>query len=662
VSNEQDSKQTLLKDQLAKLESENKQYESRVKAFKQELKKQSENTTQGINQSKNDLITKIQIVISNVDDLSDKVTKIKRELEAEKGDLEPQLDTLLGQLSKGVSDLQKKMVSLSTTQEEDISRIYGEMTGKVNTGLNEIYSRQHDQTKKFQDQISSKLSTIQSDIISTVESENTAIVEMSDSITSSFLKSMDEFKARIKQIGDAKENELDNVFAKAVSESVTRLEIAKEDLLAGIDGLKLRLDENFDKQRSLFETAQEAVLKTINDGRVDAEARIEKGIDRYWQEFVKFQSEQSKTVSNIKENVYESFMNALKTNDELQSKLTTDFENSMKSGFKQLEEQILTSLSRVSADFNKKRERTTETLTTAFEKWDKNINNSISGFGTKTKSKLEETTVDLNGSLMKFFDESKTGLSQTLATHQGTLGELQEKISQLFREIQKGQEKNIEITLVDVRKALLAKQSELITAIASIEPTADAAVETHREIVETKNSSVKKSSTTAFDNLRKQIRSLEQDGTLSIQNIITETGNRLDDAVKESEESTKKLVQGLEDQHKNSLSSYKEISSREFKNQQESIDNYRNSLKERFTTFFSDVQTSTDRFTNQIRNESEFLDDRRDEVDEKFEEVQANVNAAIETLSKSVSTNTQKISDATKQITKTTKDIVKSKR
>ncbi|MHA2165001.1 MAG: hypothetical protein ACXAAT_03970 [Candidatus Hodarchaeales archaeon] len=662
MSNEQDSKQTLLKDQLAKLESENKQYESRVKAFKQELKKQSENTTQGINQSKNDLITKIQIVISNVDDLSDKVTKIKRELEAEKGDLEPQLDTLLGQLSKGVSDLQKKMVSLSTTQEEDISRIYGEMTGKVNTGLNEIYSRQHDQTKKFQDQISSKLSTIQSDIISTVESENTAIVEMSDSITSSFLKSMDEFKARIKQIGDAKENELDNVFAKAVSESVTRLEIAKEDLLAGIDGLKLRLDENFDKQRSLFETAQEAVLKTINDGRVDAEARIEKGIDRYWQEFVKFQSEQSKTVSNIKENVYESFMNALKTNDELQSKLTTDFENSMKSGFKQLEEQILTSLSRVSADFNKKRERTTETLTTAFEKWDKNINNSISGFGTKTKSKLEETTVDLNGSLMKFFDESKTGLSQTLATHQGTLGELQEKISQLFREIQKGQEKNIEITLVDVRKALLAKQSELITAIASIEPTADAAVETHREIVETKNSSVKKSSTTAFDNLRKQIRSLEQDGTLSIQNIITETGNRLDDAVKESEESTKKLVQGLEDQHKNSLSSYKEISSREFKNQQESIDNYRNSLKERFTTFFSDVQTSTDRFTNQIRNESEFLDDRRDEVDEKFEEVQANVNAAIETLSKSVSTNTQKISDATKQITKTTKDIVKSKR
>ena len=662
MTSEQENKQSLIKDQLAKLESENKLYESRVKSFKQELKKQSENTTQGINQSKNDMITKIQAVISNVNDLNDKTVKLKRDLELEKGDLEPQLDKLLGQLSKGVSDLQKKMFSLSSSQEEDISRIYREMTGNVNTGLNEIYSRQHDQIKKFQDQIATKLSTIQRDIISTVESENTTIVDMSDSITSSFLKSMDEFKTRIKQISDAKENELDNVFAKAVSESVARLEIAKEDLLAGIDGLKLRLDENFDKQRNLFETAQETVLKTINDGRVDAEARIEKGIDRYWQEFIKFQSEQSKTVSNIKENVYESFMNALKTNDELQSKLTTDFEDSMKSGFKQLEEQILTSLSRVSADFNKKRERTAETLTTAFEKWDKNINTSISGFGNKTKSKLEETTADLNGSLMKFFDESKTGLSQTLATHQGTLGELQENIGQLFKEIQKGQEKNIEITLVDVRKALLAKQSELITAIASIEPTADAAVETHREIIETKNSSIKKSSTTAFDDLRKQIRSLEQDGTLSIQNIVTETGNRLDDAVKESEESTKNLVEGLEDQHKNSLTSYKETVSREFNNQQESLDSYRNSLKERFNTFFSDVQTTTDRFNDQIRNESEFLDDQRRKVDVKFEEVQANVNTTIETLSTSVSANTQNISDATKQITKTTKDIVKSKR
>ncbi len=134
MTSEQENKQSLIKDQLAKLESENKQYVSSVKNFKQELKKQSENTTQGINQSKNDLITKIQTVITNVNGLSDKITRIKRELEAEKGDLEPQLEELLGQLSKGVSDLQKKMVSLSAAQEEDISRIYREMTGNVNTG------------------------------------------------------------------------------------------------------------------------------------------------------------------------------------------------------------------------------------------------------------------------------------------------------------------------------------------------------------------------------------------------------------------------------------------------------------------------------------------------------------------------------------------------
>ncbi len=662
MTNEQENKQTLIKDQLAKLESENKQYEIRVKDFKQELKKQSENSTQGLNQSKTDLIAKYQVIISNVDDLSSKISGLKRDLESEKGELEPKLDKLLGQLVTGVSGLQKKLVALSTTQEEDISRIYKEMAGKVNTGLNEIYSRQHGQIKKFQDQISTKLSAIQRDIISTVESENSTIVEMSESITSSFLKSLDDFKSRVSQISSAKENELDNVFAKAVSESVARLEIAKEDLLAGIDGLKLRLDENFDQQRELFEKAQEEVLKSIENGKTDAGVRIDKGIDRYWQEFIKFQSEQSNAVSNIKENVYESFMNALKTNDELQSKLTTEFVNSMKSGFKQLEEQILTSLSRVSADFNKKRERTAETLTTAFEKWDNKINSSISGFGTKTKSKLEETTADINGSLMKFFDESKTGLSQTLSTHQGTLGALQDNISQLFREIQKGQEKNIEITLVDVRKALLAKQSELITTIASIEPSAETLVETNRETVETKNALIKKSSTAAFDDLRKQIRSIEQDGVLSIQNIVTETGNRLDDAVKASEESTRNLVEGLEGDHKNSLASYRETVTREFSNQQDSLENYRSSLKEKFTAFFNDVQVPTDHFNDQIRGERELLDDQRRQVDVKFEEISANVNTALETLSTSVSTNTQNISEATKQITKTTKDIVKSQR
>jgi len=395
---------------------------------------------------------------------------------------------------------------------------------------------------------------------------------------------------------------------------------------------------------------------------MDAKSRIDKGIDRYWQEFVKFQSEQSNTISNIKENVYESFMNALKTNNELESKLTTEFENSMKSGFKQLEEQILTSLSRVSADFNKKRQRTAETFSATFDKWDNNVNNSITSFGKRTKSKLEETTADLNDSLKKFFDESKTGLNQTLSTHQGTLGELQDNIGQLFKDIQRGQEKNIEITLVDVRKSLLAKQSELISTIASIEPSAETVVEKSRENVETKNSAIKNSSTSAFDDLRKQIRSIEQDGNLSIQTIVNETGNRLDDAVKESEESTTNLVEGLEDEHKNALASYRENITKEYNNQQDSLENSRSSLKEKIITFFNEVQETTDHFNNQISSGRELLDDQRRQTDVKFEEVHASLDTAVETLSNSVTTNTQNISTSTKQITSTTKDILKSQR
>ena len=183
-----------------------------------------------------------------------------------------------------------------------------------------------------------------------------------------------------------------------------------------------------------------------------------------------------------------------------------------------------------------------------------------------------------------------------------------------------------------------------------------------REIVETKNSDIKKSSTAALDDLRKQIRSIEQDGSLSIQNIATETGNRLDDAVKESEESTKNLVEGLEDEHKNSLASYRENINKEYNNQQDSLENYRSTLKEKFTAFFNEVQETTDHFNNQISSERELLDDQRRQTEVKFEEVNAGLDTAIETLSSSVSTNTQNISTSTKQITSTTKDIVKSQR
>ena len=448
---DQDNKVNVIKDHLAKLESEGDQYENRVKDFQQDIKKQTSSVSRNIDQGKTDILSQITNLATTVSDLTDNLKGLKTNIESEKGTFGSRLEKLLDPLQKGTASLQKQLNSLTIKQEEDISQIYGEMAGKVNTGLNDIYSHQYKQIKDFQDQISNKLADVQKEFVSTVERENANIGEISDGVASSFLQVLDEFNDRMTRISDAKENELDTGFANTLRQSVSRLEYAKEDLLAGIDGLKARLDDNLIHQKELLDESQQRVIEIINEEKEGVKAKIEKGVDGYYNEWQKYQDEQKQTITNIKENVFESFISALKTNEELQSKVTTEFENSLKSGFRQLEEQILSSLSRVSSDFSKKRLRTSETLTKAFENWYANINSSFEQFGVKTKSKLEGTTSDLNGSIIGFFKKSQEGMKDVLTKHETTLGDLQGGISQQFKEIQVDQEKNIEITLRRVR-------------------------------------------------------------------------------------------------------------------------------------------------------------------------------------------------------------------
>jgi hypothetical protein len=452
---------------------------------------------------------------------------------------------------------------------------------------------------------------------------------------------------------------LDNVFANTVRESVARLEIAKEDLLAGIDGLKNRLEEHLVQQKAVFEESQKQVLSLIDAGKNDAKARIDKGIDRYWEEFKKYQIEQSQKVANIKENVYQSFMSALDTNESLQSNELTDFENNMKNGFKQLENQILGSLSRISTDFNKKRAATTETFTKTFEDWSTGIDTSLAQFGSKTKSKLQETTSDLNTSLMSFFDNSQKGLSDTLSKHSGTLGDLQESINQLFRQIQAGQEKNIEITLVDVQKALMSKQSELITTVASIDPSAGTVVDNQRENIKTKNQEIKIASSTAFDDLKNQMNSIAQDGIASIQNIVRETRDNLDRAIKSSEDSSQSLVDRIERDHKDSIHQYRTNVGQKFDNQANYIDQFRSSLKERFEEFFSESQRTSDSIITQLEDDANSLTDSRRSMGIKVDGVKDSVSSSTNSLKTNIEENTKKISGSVKQISSSSKDIIK---
>ncbi len=656
---EQDNKISLIKDHLAKLESEGGQYENRVKDFQKDLKKQVTSTTESINKVNIDVQKQISTVATTISDLTDSLNDLKMDLDSEKGNFGSRLENLLGQLQKNTSSLQRQLNSFTGNQEEEISKIYKEMAGKVNTGLSDIYSQQHKQISEFQDQLSNKLADIQKEFMSVVEHEYANIGEMSESVATTFIQTLDEFGGRMNQIGNAKESELDNVFANTMRQSVSRLEIAKEDLLAGIDGLKARLDDNLEKQKDLLEESQHRVVDIINEEKEVVNGKIQKGVDEYYKEWLKFHNEQKQAITNIKENVFESFVSALNTNEELQSNVTAEFENSLKQGFRQLEEQIISSLSRVSSDYNKKRSRTSETLTKVFENWYTNINSSFDHFGTKTKSRLDNTTSALNGSMLDFFKKSQQGMKDVLVKHENTLGDLQSGISLQFKEIQAGQEKNIEITLTDIRQNLKTKQSELLSTISSIAPTADTAVETNKEIINRKKSEMKSSSSSVFDNVRKQIRNIEHDGLVSLQNITSTTNERLDQVVKESEESSKALVEGLESEHKNSLLQFKSDTNERLDNHQNTLKEYSSSIKDRIELFFDETQQYSNQFMEKLRDEKEAFDDQRRKSSVKFEEAQTSIDTSVVSLQDSITSSSSNVKTSVKTITSTIKSIIK---
>ena len=67
---DQDNKVNVIKDHLAKLESEGGQYENRVKDFQQDIKKQTSSVSRNIDQGKTNILLQITDLATTVSDLS----------------------------------------------------------------------------------------------------------------------------------------------------------------------------------------------------------------------------------------------------------------------------------------------------------------------------------------------------------------------------------------------------------------------------------------------------------------------------------------------------------------------------------------------------------------------------------------------------------------
>ncbi len=715
MSTEQD-KTSRIKDHKAKIESENTLIQQRINDFQSESKKSLESFSSTLNQSKNTVLSEVNSVMGSIENLTTELNKYKNKtLVSEKDALGNRLNELLGQVNSGVQKLQQSIVDLSSKQEEDVSGIYSQMAGKVNTGLSDIYSSQRDQITKFENEISSQLERVNRDIVSTVESESANQREMTESIASSFLQSLEDFRTRIRDLSDTKETNVDAIFSGTVSESIGRLEMAKEDLLASIDGVMNQLEESLAKQKSDNDEMQKTIQEGVTKAKTDVTDRIDNQRLELVEEWNTIDSEQKSALASIKETTGSTFQNALETNESFQAKLITELEQQLKVSLyseidnitlsftkfqdsiinqidslisrltsardemkgslegllvsnlnkiggigKQLEEQLSSISSQVSDEYKKSRESTYSNLMNAVEDRFSAINTSLDQYKETTSTKLEKTSTDLDVSLMNFFDTTQTTVSETVDKNNGTLDQLGSSTNESFRTLQSGQEKNVETTLTDIRNTLRMKQSELITAISSISPAAEDHIESNREFAEVKKTEVAQSSSAAFEDLRKQVTNIEQDGLSAIQGIVQNTHHKLDENVKDSEQRTKELIEGLEDEHKSSIARYRSSATQELIRNTEMLDEYRNTLQEKFTSFFDNQQQSLDSFIEVNRSRHEAVDDQRRNLDIKFEELGNTIDTATETLSTNITTNTGNVTTSVKNILRDVDDIIKT--
>ncbi|MHA2226554.1 MAG: hypothetical protein ACXAC8_15195 [Candidatus Hodarchaeales archaeon] len=714
MSTEQNDKITRIKGHKAKIESESTLIQQRIIDFQKESKKALKNYSTSLNQSKSSVLSEVNSLMTNINNLTKELNDYKKKtLVSEKDELNDRLNDLLGQISSGVQKLQQTLATLSTKQEEDVSAIYSQMASKVNKGLNNIYSDQRSQITDFENDISSRLEKIQRDIVSAVESESANHREMTDGIASTFLDSLNKFKSKIINLSESKETSVDTIFTGTASDSVSRFEVAKEDLLASIDGVMNNLEDSLSTQKDTNEEMKKTIQEIITSSKSDVKEKIENFKTISFVDWQKKQDEQVTALTAIRSETDENFKNSLNKNETFQADLLENLENQLKTNLyneidnitlsftkfqdstfnqidslisrltntrdemkstldgllvanlnkiggigKQLEEQISSVLTEVSGEYKKIRESTLSGLMSVVDERFNIINSSLDQYGTTTRANIENTITNVDVSLLNFFNDTLKNATDTVTKNTNTLDQLASTTTESFRNLQSGQEKNIETTLADVKNIFRTKQSELITAISSILPTAEDHIESTREFIDDKSSELSSKSSATFGDLREQIKLIEQDGLSAIQSIVNETQQKLDDNVSSSEERTKKLIEGLEDEHKGSIAKYRANASQEINQNIEMLDNYRENLKEKFTRFFDDQQRSLDLFIDANQTKREIVDDQRRNLDVKFEEVSTTIDSATEKLNMNINTNTSNVTSSVKKILQDVDDVI----
>jgi hypothetical protein len=705
-----------IQDYKANIESEKSRLEQRILKFQEEGNRASEAFNRTLDHSKTKVLSEIRSLKQVIDRLTESLEDYKtKTLESDKEVLQDRLENLLGELTSGVNELKNELTKLSTKQEEDISKIYSRMPDRLSTGLTDIYASQRDQINQFEVQIFSRVEELMREILGIVEKEKTYQQEFTNSIYSSIHESLNDFQQKIRKLANIKEKEINKIFHETNTKSISRIEIAKEDFKSGIDGATNTLDETSELQKSINKELQIKIGNHLDESRSELRKRIEKlqieiiedwksrrneqleglksnqdsTLDKYRKDLTINELSHSKLLSDLehqfRSNLYTGIDNISLTFTQFQDSFIdkindvitrlTNFRNEMKENLdillisnlkkigeigKQTEEYLPEVLEKVSDEYEISRKNTFTDLSKTVKERYGTINKYIDQFDKTLDTKMKKLVADLDIYLINFSKIIEQHTEDSIDNNISTLDQFRKNIVESFNVLEDGQDKNLQKSFHDLQNILRSEQTELITAISSLESMAEEHADKHGLAIDEKKEKSSKIRDTTFNDREKEIRTLEKDAKGIIRNIIETSHHELDENVKGSDGRIEGLVDGLGDEHKNKVSEFRSKASQEIDHKQHMLDDYISTLNDRFITFFDEQLQTLEHFISDSRSKRKTVDTIRDNLDNKIEEVNSYIESATATLHDNFNINSQAIVTSANQVVRSIDELLKT--
>jgi hypothetical protein len=705
-----------IQDYKANIESEKSRLEQRILKFQEEGNRASEAFNRTLDHSKTKVLSEIRSLKQVIDRLTESLEDYKtKTLESDKEVLQDRLENLLGELTSGVNELKNELTKLSTKQEEDISKIYSRMPDRLSTGLTDIYASQRDQINQFEVQIFSRVEELMREILGIVEKEKTYQQEFTNSIYSSIHESLNDFQQKIRKLANIKEKEINKIFHETNTKSISRIEIAKEDFKSGIDGATNTLDETSELQKSINKELQIKIGNHLDESRSELRKRIEKlqieiiedwksrrneqleglksnqdsTLDKYRKDLTINELSHSKLLSDLehqfRSNLYTGIDNISLTFTQFQDSFIdkindvitrlTNFRNEMKENLdillisnlkkigeigKQTEEYLPEVLEKVSDEYEISRKNTFTDLSKTVKERYGTINKYIDQFDKTLDTKMKKLVADLDIYLINFSKIIEQHTEDSIDNNISTLDQFRKNIVESFNVLEDGQDKNLQKSFHDLQNILRSEQTELITAISSLESMAEEHADKHGLAIDEKKEKSSKIRDTTFNDREKEMRTLEKDAKGIIRNIIETSHHELDENVKGSDGRIEGLVDGLGDEHKNKVSEFRSKASQEIDHKQHMLDDYISTLNDRFITFFDEQLQTLEHFISDSRSKRKTVDTIRDNLDNKIEEVNSYIESATATLHDNFNINSQAIVTSANQVVRSIDELLKT--